>query len=75
MAARTDSGAAYDGEHCSGNETILVSTVDGGCLERSTAMTSSVGSATETVEATSRSAAEMSPSISCALTDALRRLW
>ena len=47
----------------------------GGCLERSTAMTSSVGSATESVEATSWSAAEMSPSISLALTESLRRFW
>ena len=38
-------------------------------------MTSSVGSAKESVQATSRSAAEISLSISFALTEALRRLW
>ena len=51
---------------------ILVSTGAGGCFERCTAMTS-VGSATESEEATSPSAAEMSPPISFALTEALRQ--
>ena len=60
----------HNGEHWSGKGTILVSKVAGVCLERSTGMTSSVGSATESVETTSRSAAEMSPSISLALTEA-----
>ena len=45
----------------------------GGCLKRSTAMTSSVGSAKESAEVTSRSAADMSPSICLAPTEALRR--
>ena len=75
MAARTVLDVAHSGEHWSGNGTILVSTGVEGCLERSTATTSSVGSATESVEATSWSAVEMSPSISLALTEALRRLW
>ena len=75
MAARIDSGVAHNREHSSGNGAILVSTGTGGCLERSTAMTSSVRSATELIEATSRSVAEMSPTISLALTEALRRLW
>ena len=75
MAARTDSDVAHIGEHWSGKGTILVSTGAEVCLERSTAMIFSVGSATESVVATSRSAAEMSPSISLALAEALRRLW
>ena len=75
MTARTDSRVAHNREHWSGKGTILVSTGAGVCLERSTAMTSSVASATESVQTTSQSAAEMSPSISLVLTEALRRLW
>ena len=68
MAARIDSGVAHNGEHWSRKGKILVSTDAGGCLERSTAITSSV-------EATCRSAAEKSPSIILYLTETLRRLW
>ena len=57
----------------SGKGTILVSMGAGGCLKRCKAMTSSVGSAIESVEASSLSAVEMSPSISLTLTEALRR--
>ena len=73
LATRTDSGVTHNGEHWSGKGTILVSTGAGGSLDHSTAMFSSVGSATESVEVTSRSVAEMSPSISFALTEAQRR--
>ena len=64
MAARTDSGVANNGEHLMGNGTILVYTGAGGCFERSTIITSLVESATESAEAASQGAAEMSPSIS-----------
>ena len=53
MAVRTDSGVTHNGEHWSGKGTILVSTDAGGCLNRITTMTSTVGSATESVEASS----------------------
>ena len=75
MAARTDTGVARNTENKSIMGTIQVSMGAGGCLLRSTSITSSVGSATESVEAISRSAAEISPSISLALTEALRRPW
>ena len=75
MAARTDSGIAHNGDQWSGKRTILVSTGAGWCLRGcSTTMTSLVGSATESVDTTICSAAEMSPSISLALTEALMTL-
>ena len=64
MAARTDSGVAHNGEHWSGKGAILVSTGAGGSLERSTSATSSVRSAAESEDATSRNVVEMSPAIS-----------
>ena len=75
MAVRTYSDVAHSGEHFSVKGTILVSTGEECYMEHSTAMTTSVRSATESAEATSRSVAAMLPLIWLALPEALRCLW
>ena len=74
IVARTHVDVPQNGDHWSGNGTILVSS-DAVCrLQHNTAMSQSVSSDMESIEATRRSVIEMSPSFCFLLTEVLARL-